>query len=80
MEVYEVLKNRRLAGSDKYYSVASICRLIIDCKINGSAVGSNDNRAISRDVHNLYRMGIFEKKKISGIECFRIRLNILSDD
>lgn len=79
MEVYELLKNKRLSGIDAYFSIAKICKMLLELKMRDLIVGSYDNRCISRDVNNLHRIGILEKRKIDGVECFRIRLKVLEE-
>lgn len=79
MEVYELLKNKRLSNNDSYFSIAQICRMLLELKIMDKIVGSYDNRCISRDVNNLHRIGILEKRKLNSVDCFRIRLKVLDE-
>ena len=80
MEVYEVLRNKRLSGIDKFFSQSQISSMILDGQIVGKFVGTADQKNISRDLRRLHAFGILDQTTVKGEKVFRIKSKILSDN
>lgn len=63
-EVYELLKNKRLSGDDRYFSVKEVRIMVMD---SHSATNSLEN--VSRSLERLWFWGLIEKKD------YKFRLN-----
>jgi hypothetical protein len=67
-EVYELLKNKRLSGDDRYFSIKDIRRMVLDSHSNTNSV-----ETVARSLERLYNWGLLEKK----LYTFRLRKSAL---
>jgi hypothetical protein len=67
-EVYELLKNKRLSGDDRYFSIKDIRRMVLDSHSNTNSV-----ETVARSLDRLYHWGLLEKK----LYTFRLRKSSL---
>lgn len=71
-EVYELLKNKRLSGDDRYFNVAQIRRMSIDFPDD-----NNSTLTIRKSLDRLNYWGIVERKTITGIYHYRFKKSVL---
>jgi hypothetical protein len=67
-EVYELLKNRRLSGDDRYFTIREIKGMLLDKDSE-----TNGIPYVSRALERLWYWGIVEKKNYA----FRLRKSVL---
>lgn len=73
-EVYEILKNKRLAGHEDFYSVSQIRKFCIE-KNDGITSVENTGRVVRR----LNRWGILDKRTIDDVEKYRFKKKLFED-
>ena len=56
-EVYEILKNKRLSGDDRYFSIADVRKIIIN-----NPSDTNSVETVSRSLERLWYWGLLERK------------------
>lgn len=67
-EVYELLKNKRLSGDDRFFSIAEIRRMVIEQHSNTNSVEN-----VSRSLERLWFWGILEKRNYT----YRLKKGVL---
>lgn len=73
-EIYEILKNKRLSGDDRYFSVLQLRKYVLD---NPSDTISP--AYVSKAVNRLYLWGIIERKKCKNFHAYRFKKSILEN-
>ena len=78
-EVYEILKDKRLSGDDRFFNQQQISKSIIEGVVARRFVGSASVEIISKDLKRLHHWGIIEKCNIKGTTHYRIKKKLLEE-
>lgn len=63
-EVYDLLKNKRLSGEDRFFSIADVRKMALNCKSD-----TNSLETISKSLARLHFWGLLERKNF----CYRFK-------
>ena len=69
-EVYEILKNKRLSGEDRFFTIADVRKIAMNNKSD-----TNSLETISRSLSRLYFWGLLERKNY----CYRFKKSKCED-
>ena len=68
-EVYELLKNRRLSGDDRFFSIKEVRKMVIESHSNTNSV-----ETVSRSLERLWYWGLIEKRQYT----YRFKKSVLN--
>lgn len=78
-EVYEILKDKRLSGDDRFFNQQQISKYVLDGVLSKRFVGSASVEIINKDLKRLHQWGIVEKCNIKNATHYRIKKKLLEE-